>query len=180
MTYTNNTVRLTIYAGVWALCLSAICLIIACTVRESVFVFGDNVKRVVNSFVPEGWSFFTRSPREEMADIYQITNHGLEKISMQCSSPRNLLGVSRKSRKIGMEISVVAARLQDSLWIKNKHVTDIAKPTSLKINEVHIDADMAYLKKGDYVIEAFLPIPWAWSKSTRTQTQSRIIRVRLI
>ncbi|MBK7885301.1 MAG: SdpA family antimicrobial peptide system protein [Chitinophagaceae bacterium] len=123
--------------------------------------------------------FFTRSPREEMADIYIIQkDKSIKKLSSQCSAFSNLCGVSRKSRKIGMELSIVASKINDSLWLKQEvSWEDIEK---LPVTKITMDTDNKYLVKGDYIINAVLPIPWAWAKSKTTKPKTRIVRIQII
>jgi antimicrobial peptide system SdpA family protein len=172
--------RIFLYITTWVLLITLMIIVLCCTITDSVIQFNETFKSSINSVIPEGWSFFTRSPREEMADIYRIgKNKKLEKVSFQCSASENYFGISRKSRRIGMEISIVASKLSDSLWIKNKNYNNNLLD-SIPTNNVTVDKDVIFLTKGDYLIKAFLPIPWAWAKSTSTKPKERFIRIKII
>ena len=171
--------KVIIYSTTWGLITILILLVVSSSIPESVIQLQPKNKEFFHLIFPEGWSFFTRSPREEMADIYAITeNKKIKKLSSQCSAFNNLYGISRKSRKIGMELSIVASKINDSLWLKKDiPIEDIDK---LPINNIPMDPESKYLIKGDYIIKAELPIPWAWIQNKNTKSKTRIVRIKII
>lgn len=171
--------KVTFYISTWMLIAFIVFIVISSSIPESVIQLPPKTKEFVHLIFPEGWSFFTRSPREEMADIYLIEkNKNIKKLSSPCSAFGNLCGVSRKSRKIGMELSIIASKINDTLWLKQD--IPFENIGSLPITKISDDAENKYLTKGEYIIKAELPIPWAWTKSKSTKPKVRIIRIKII
>ena len=52
----------------------------------------------MNALIPEGWAFFTRSPREEQIYIYSYKD--LRKVSLKNTDMSQYLGIKRKNRFI--------------------------------------------------------------------------------
>ena len=76
-----------------------------------------SITKKVSIFLPQGWGFFTKSPKEAEASIYKInTNNTLTLISINNASYLNHFGLSRKARKIGFEISQILKEIPDSSW----------------------------------------------------------------
>lgn len=169
-----------LYLTTWLILGLFVLLILVSSLKESVIILPGKLKETINIFFPEGWSFFTRSPREEMAEIYEIKNNNtLTRISYQCSAPENLFGISKKSRKIGMELSIIATVINDSLWVNqgSSQINIDALPiTKIKINQ----DDIKIILKGNYIIKTKMPIPWAWSNNVYTKPKIRMVRIELI
>src|SRR5690242_9182808 len=77
-------------------------LVFACTAGFYTFLFatmaasyaGNNPLNVLNqdivqyvSVFPQGWAFFTRSPREGTISLYEVTNDRLDKIDLRGFKP---------------------------------------------------------------------------------------------
>ncbi len=123
------------------------------------------VLRIVNSLFPEGWSFFTRSPREEAADLYKIEGEKIKKVNFCNADPKNFFGLSRKSRRIGMEISLLASDIPNSAW---KLVPDLSAEIVKDIPSSNKQYNgSSVIKQGRYIVSVFKPIPWLWSKHVK-------------
>src|SRR5690606_29470956 len=120
------------------------------------------IKQLFNLSAPEGWGFFTRSPREDIVDIYSIEDDKLDKVMQKNGHYSNLFGISRKSRKIGMETSIILGKVSDSMWTNKTDIGNIEIPSKgyTVSNEF-----LHYLKSGDYVLVKRKTIPWAWRKN---------------
>lgn len=135
------------------------------------------IKLLFNLSAPEGWGFFTRSPREEVVDLYSIEKGQLQKVLERNGHYSNLFGISRKSRKLGMESSILVQKVNDSLWLKDNDISKIDIP-----NIIHNvdDENLFYLSKGDFVLLKRKTIPWSWKKNiNKKDVPYEIIRVKV-
>ena len=77
---------------------------------------------IIQNLVPQGWGFFTRSPRERLHQIYKLEhadNNIISKapIAISNSSIKNFFGLSRKARRIHLEMMrLMAYAGDDSTW----------------------------------------------------------------
>lgn len=146
------------------------------SIKSNTFATSTQTKVIFTSISAQGWGFFTRSPREPMVDIYKIDHGVLSKISSKNSTLSNILGFSRKSRKIGMEISTVLMKTKKEKW----NVVDA--PSSFKIPESisKIDfTDLYFLTPGDYLLVKKTMIPWAWYGKKNNFIPYETLRVQI-
>lgn len=121
-------------------------------------------------WAPQGWSFFTRDPREEKQTVYARQGSKWESVLL---SPHgrlsNIGGLRRKSRSQGVEMALLmngfpfkdwhscTASLQECLaQLPPGHVVRNISPTPTMCGTVAI-----VLQK---------PVPWAWARSSRPVT----------
>ena len=138
---------------------------------------------------PEGWSFFTRDPREEWIDAYSYENKLLQPVLYRCSDPENLFGLSKNFKVRNLEIHKMLERLsiQDSLWMEcNGNILDcisqLHQNDSLSFFTYVIDNSLeTQLLCGDVWVQKKVPVPWAWSKSReRIFMPSKLLRLKII
>ena len=74
--------------------------------------------KTIGSIFPQGWGFFTKSPRTPVETLYQVTqNLRLKKVTRTNTAAKNLFGLSRGSRRINIEQSRLKLLVDlDSLW----------------------------------------------------------------
>lgn len=130
---------------------------------RSQLVVSENIKEVVNKFFPQGWGFFTKNPRDMVLRIYKVKNEKLVEIDIANQSLENRLGCSRSSRMVGYEISKVAENIKISDWKQNLtgNINDHIKDKSI---EIRIKFDLKHLKRGEYLLKLYRPIPYAWAR----------------
>jgi antimicrobial peptide system SdpA family protein len=120
-------------------------------------------------WVPEGWAFFTRSPREENPYLFVRTTAGWQTASLgPLSHPRNAFGLNRTVRAQSVEM----ARLLSDAAVRAGWTScgpadfeDCLEAMSPKI-ELRNDASVRTIC-GDIGIARQAPIPWAWSRSKK-------------
>jgi antimicrobial peptide system SdpA family protein len=136
----------------------------------------DN-RAFVAKVLPEGWAFFTKDPREEMVDIYQLEENSWKPVSLKNSDPKNIFGISRKSRKMGMEISMICEQVMaDSLWTSQVNLGQISFPAKY----VRVDnKNLVLLRAGEYALVKRAPVPWSWRHLINNKNaRYAIIRVK--
>ncbi|MCB5182000.1 SdpA family antimicrobial peptide system protein [Streptomyces antimicrobicus] len=75
------------------------------------------VKHTVVNIAPQGWAFFTKSPRDPEVVPYKKTPDGWQALSLTPhASPHNAFGLNRESRAQGVEIAMLLSAAQKSDW----------------------------------------------------------------
>ncbi|MFD3775125.1 SdpA family antimicrobial peptide system protein [Streptomyces sp. NPDC058612] len=77
----------------------------------------SKVKHTVVNIAPQGWAFFTKSPRDPEVIPYGKTPTGWKPLSLTPhASPRNAFGLNRESRAQGVEIAMLLTAAQKTDW----------------------------------------------------------------
>jgi antimicrobial peptide system SdpA family protein len=150
--------------------------IVVCSMPPSAYRPDFRISAAVEAFMPEGWSFFTRSPREEMADLYSVEGDTVYRFTSTNGAPSNFFGLSRKSRKVGMDLSFLAESIPDSAWETVSMLT--ASTPFKKIFKCKPNRRITSIPRGRYIIAAYKPIPWAWRNTySASQRNYRVILI---
>lgn len=111
-----------------------------------------------NFFVPQGWGFFTKNPREEVVLVYhQNKEKEWELQSIPNSSPKNMFGLSKRQRRMGMDLSFLLHQMKATKWFTTNtgiSLKNLESPTDT------ITGDFEVLE-GDILITKSEPVPWA-------------------
>ncbi len=69
-------------------------------------------------WVPQGWKFFTRSPREDVISVFarQADGGWANALHGPNGSPSNLFGISRATRAQGIEIGILQVAVSRLEW----------------------------------------------------------------
>lgn len=127
------------------------------------------IKLEVSLFMPEGWAFFTRNPREPNLYVYSVKNEKYKLINHLNSSFENYFGFSRGSRVMSIEMGKILEKIKPSSW----------KPTSNELKTIYIE-NKAFNPsiKGLFLIELREKTPWTWIKSYDSiKMPSKYVRV---
>lgn len=113
-------------------------------------------------FLPEGWGFFTRSPRETKYVLYHASAQGQPAglVTYRNSSAQNLFGFSRRSRRLNMEFCRFLPAIADGSWHKPGVQPAVAGYATVAYSARHY----LLLQPGTYIVKKFEPTPWAWLK----------------
>ncbi|SOU86797.1 SdpA family antimicrobial peptide system protein [Tenacibaculum dicentrarchi] len=117
--------------------------------------------------LPQGWAFFTKSPRDVRVELFDYENHKF--ISLKNFSIENIFGIRRTSTRISNEIATLVKETSDSIWVKSKEGETIFN------NGEFLNKKSSFLYprlKGKYVIINKERIPWAWSIFENKYNQS--------
>ncbi len=154
-----------IILAIWSLVISVVFL----SSLETQLIVNKSLKRQVNTIFPEGWGFFTKSPREDKLDVFKLSDDNVWKpLTIKNQSFSNFFGFSRKARYIAYESSIVASQLANSNWMKLTNgqifTTKIDTCFNLKSNKEH-----KYFTSGTYLLILQKPIPFVWIKENQEQ-----------
>lgn len=140
-------------------------LAITSSLESSVLVDGKT-KKVFRYLLPQGWGFFTKSPREPQVAMYKIDNGKPQLVDYNNMSYKNLFGFSRVARIKGYELSIILEKVPKNKYVKGK-ITDIDQILKLEPIQLMPDEMINFTEKGTYIIRISNPIPWAWSNSNQ-------------
>ncbi|MDC9722978.1 MAG: SdpA family antimicrobial peptide system protein [Urechidicola sp.] len=119
-------------------------------------------KTTIFSFIPQGWGFFTRDPREDIINVYERRNDKIIKVTKTNSSVESYFGISRKNRLKNIELGIITSQIKNEHWAvgakSNFSLTDIATDTI-----THNFKPQNFF--GEYYLVKQERIPWAWSKN---------------
>ncbi|WET67880.1 SdpA family antimicrobial peptide system protein [Sphingobacterium sp.] len=117
-------------------------------------------KKKVGLLWPQGWGFFTKNPREALVDVYFVDSHDTLKVNFKNFSKENYFGLSRKSRYLNYELSLMLNEISRSSWqqqISNKYF-----PNQLQADTVIMKQRLSYFKPGEYYFVQHKQIPLLW------------------
>lgn len=126
------------------------------------------LNRKVQKILPQGWGFFTKSPREDMFESFEIKNNEQVPLSFSNTSIQNLYGFSRSSRYISYETSNIFHLLKNKQWFIEKG--NIKLPKVKKVNYVKISTKY-YKRNSTYMIVKFKQTPWAWANYSENNSK---------
>jgi antimicrobial peptide system SdpA family protein len=121
-------------------------------------------------WAPQGWSFFTRDPREEKQTVY--VRHGSEWESALLAPhdrPANLAGLRRKSRAQGVEMALLVNGFSNNDW---QPCTESLEQCLAQLSSGHEVKNIspAPTMCGTVAVVLQKPVPWAWARSSRPVT----------
>jgi antimicrobial peptide system SdpA family protein len=132
--------------------------------------------RTVSLIVPEGWAFFTRSPREPEPEVYAAEGGGWRRVSVGALAvPDTLMGLNRTTRSQGTEIAILTEQIPPAAWAacsgQPTQCLSAAHPTTTVVNmSTHRTVC------GDIGIVIQEVTPWAWHE-LRPVMPSQVVRV---
>ena len=131
----------------------------------------SSIKRFyIQDFLPQGWSFFTRDPREDLFFIYAVEDGS--DVLRGITDVETFFGASRKKRHLNTEASNILQQIPKENWIQanGSFFYDQLLP-SHKDKDGCI-GDIVYVKneskhhsiEGNYYFVIKPLEPWAWYK----------------
>ncbi len=152
------------------------------TVRENPVKLNINLENKLFTFVPQGWAFFTRNPREAQIVIYKKnSDNRFEEISQRHSSYQNIFGLNRTASKVMSELQFVKRQINDSLYKNTMWSYQRGLYSKVAMNAIPVQNQMKDpILCGEYVVVYQKAIPWAWSRSlNRIKMPAKIIRLNI-
>ncbi|TQC44427.1 SdpA family antimicrobial peptide system protein [Rhodococcus sp. WS4] len=117
--------------------------------------------RALTQIAPQGWAFFTRSPRGETIRIFRRDGHGVaEASSMPIAAPRNWFGLDRLPRAQGTEYATLLAAQPEDGWVECDGV-DSCLSDGMPIHPVESPVPNPSFC-GDIYAVGYGVTPWAW------------------
>lgn len=133
-------------------------------------------------FLPQGWKFFTRNPREpdHLAYVKRVDGKWAS-VFQPNGSPTHFFGIIRYGRARSVEMGLLLTSLQEEkvAWTECKKSVQICAP-ELSIKAILINNSPDAKICGDAVFSEQPPVPWAWSTSKKKITMpSKLVKTRI-
>ena len=121
----------------------------------------------IRAIAPQGWSFFTRNPREEHIVAFKKDSRDeWSALGRPNASPSNLFGLRRTTRAHNIEIGLLAMSLNKRQWTPCKESLNLCMkkiPQAVSL----VNHSPAAALCGEIALVKQSPVPWAWSRSKR-------------
>jgi antimicrobial peptide system SdpA family protein len=123
----------------------------------------DNLQQTVMSLMPEGWGFFTKSPRDPEMQVAVLHNGKLQKLNIVSSfNAQYAFGFNRQSRAQGLELDGLLSQLLTSgLWGHCQQAISVCA-LSLQVQKRLVNTAKFPTLCGDLVFFENRPVPWAY------------------
>jgi len=118
---------------------------------------------VSRMILPQGWAFFTRSPREDRYTVLAPSGGRWEPAPCGVlAEPCNGFGVHREARALGVDMGTLSSSIDESDW------TTCGSDLDTCLNEAGITLHRTNEAKrpvlcGDLAVLFWEPVPWAWA-----------------
>jgi antimicrobial peptide system SdpA family protein len=131
----------------------------------------------VRLVLPQGWAFFTRSPRApDVVPYRRVDGRWVSALATPNAEPRNLFGLSRTARAQGVELGVLIGDVRPDQWlactVDPLVCLDRATPVALT------NTSLVPTLCGEVGLVSQQPLPWAWSEARdETVMPGRVARL---
>jgi antimicrobial peptide system SdpA family protein len=120
------------------------------------------------AFMPQGWKFFTRNPREEQIHLFAKNQDGdwLSASIGTNADPVTYFGLSRTVRTRGIEIGLITRSVKSPQWLPCKEELSACfekAPIAAVVNNNSPNPSVC----GELILLKQKPIPWAWTKAKK-------------
>ncbi|MFB6957259.1 SdpA family antimicrobial peptide system protein [Streptomyces sp. NPDC056309] len=127
----------------------------------------QSLERTIRVVTPQGWAFFTKSPRDPKIVAWARGSDGSWRNAMLAphSEPRNLFGLNRASRAQGIELGQLQARVKPDSWapcedgVLAECLAEFSNPITVRtpVPEPQLCGPVGITQQE--------VLPWAWSDS---------------
>jgi hypothetical protein len=98
---------------------------------------------------------------------------------MRNTDAANMLGISRKSRFIGYELSKAVGYIHKNQWKFAKG--DLDKNIPPKAHPIQLKEYFKYFPKGEYLFVQYKQVPWAWANQNQEEFRPCLIsRIKIL
>lgn len=137
--------------------------------------FFDEVKPNAVSTMPQGWAFFSKSPRDPSIAPYRAEENSLTSLSMlPTTRVENLFGVSRNGRAQGVEVALISGGSVPADW------TDCESPDLHECAELLREVEPKRVRNtvaapsvcGGIILIQTTPVPWSFRQQTEVREKA--------
>lgn len=146
--------------------LSLVSMIFVNWIPFNVYSSGSNTKGVFGLF-PQGWAFFTRSPREAQIQLWKKDEAGRwREIPHYHAHYSNFFGASRHCTRLLAELSTIYQQVDAKAYIDCKSNYQVGRIDCEPEEVVTVDNPFDDPSLcGEYLILCQEIVPWAWAGS---------------
>jgi antimicrobial peptide system SdpA family protein len=136
----------------------------------------------VNFFLPEGWAFFSKSPRDEQAVLLnKHPGQWVPSVPTSSAQPGQAFGLSRSGRRQWMEFGVLRqAGGSAARWYRCSVALADCLDRLPATDTVRNPVPFATIC-GTHVVVRHSPLPWAWARSEKpVRLTARLRRLEIV
>lgn len=129
-------------------------------------------RQTISRVWPQGWGFFTKSPRTPANVAYKIAGDGMPKNALidPNATPSNLFGASRRARAQGPEIASLLHSIPESAWKEcGAYVVADCRVGEFKAAPQVANGSPIPTLCGQIILTSEEPVPWAWRSIAKHQ-----------
>lgn len=136
-------------------------------------------RQEINRFLPQGWAFFTRSPREPELVVFglQPDQRWRDITSGRTDRPSDLFGLDRMGRAQGTEIAMLIEAVPKDAW-RDCEQEPADCLSSAPLTGTWTNQSSHHSLCGEVGVVLHQVVPWAW-RNLSTTMPSKIMRVRV-
>ena len=123
-------------------------------------------KKIVKSLIPQGWAFFTKSPRDLELSIYNLKEKKEENLTS--FQAKEYFGICRKNRLLNTKLIDISKNIDEKLWVLHDNDINIDKLAVVSLED-------KILTGKEFIISKYFPLPYSWSKTDLTPPKHSII-----
>jgi antimicrobial peptide system SdpA family protein len=142
---------------------------------------GQETLRIqIQQVLPQGWAFFTKSPRDPQMVAWRLGDTGDWESSLYAphAEPRNVFGLNRRSRAQPVEMALLVNSVPADKWQDCEHgdiPVCLAETTPVPIDNPSPEP----LFCGRVGISRQPPVPWAWSGSDDVRMPATVLQLEV-
>jgi antimicrobial peptide system SdpA family protein len=134
------------------------------------------VRLVQLAVIPQGWSFFTRNPREPYDIVYRPEKGRLAPVTFANTSRRSGFGTSRAARAAHAEVMRLTAPVLGTSWEPCQEDPAHCAARYPRAPLPVTNWSTTRLVCGTVAVVRQPPVPWAWRESrARTHMDSKVV-----
>ncbi|AKD55837.1 hypothetical protein SD10_13950 [Spirosoma radiotolerans] len=133
-------------------------------VKDNPIRFSYEFQHNLRTLFPQGWAFFTKSPRDETIQLYRWENNQLTLVDGQRQATfANLMGFRRASRAMSVEYAYLLYNVAADNWARCENDPESFIRTH-KLTNVRVENNTPrpFLAGTYYLIQKGI-VPWAWA-----------------
>lgn len=130
--------------------------------------------------LPQGWKFFTKSPREPQLRVLALGPGGWRSAELGANAePSNWLGLSKAPRARGAELGLISKHVPNVAWHPCSETVEACLARLSEPAVVHNPAPAPSLC-GTLAFALQEPVPWAWAAlKSKFAMPSRVARLEV-
>ncbi len=132
-------------------------------------------------FLPQGWAFFTKDPRQDKIAIYRLKENEkvLKRIEFIGNRKKELLGLVRTSRLVALEVSIITESLKGKSSLKCHPLETQCFTKVLASDAIPIKSNHFRFLCGKFILTKSSRIPWAWSRSSSIKAPKKVYSIKI-
>ncbi len=156
-------------------------IVLADSVEYNSFNIGVETDKKVFTFIPQGWAFFTRNPREAQVQLFKCNGDKYEKYTHYHSSYKNLFGLIRNSTRINYELTGIYSQIARDKFKDSESNIQTGYIKELPSDIVYVENKFDNPRVlGEYILVIQKLVPWNWSKNLEKEKMPcKIIRLKI-